>query len=92
VSAREAFLKDAQSFVSRHLDQHQSAATTCELEIAALLIMVDVSMVRGLDAHNREILSVLRRYCDRRQEPDSGACSVALARLATIHTERIGGE
>jgi len=89
VNDRERFLRDAQSFVSRHLDQHQSAETTSELEVAALLIMLDVSLTRGLDSHNGDLLQVIQSYVRARLGGSSaGACSVALQRLAFIHSER----
>ena len=83
----EDFLSQATLFLTRHLDQHSSAETTLELEVAALIIMVDVGR-RGQLTHWIDVLHIVERYA-RKAAGDCTACSAALQQLATLHAERI---
>jgi len=87
--ARDQFMIAFKRFLSRHLDQHHSAETTLELEVAALITMVDVGSTSVHIELWRETLSTLLEYADQSLRGDTTARMRALYRLADAHTDRI---
>ncbi len=87
--ARDRFIAEFRIFLSEHLDSHHGAETTLELEVAALITMVDVGRTSVHTELWRGTLDVIREYAERSLRGEDGARLRATYRLADQHAERV---